>query len=83
MRYCKKCTMPDTLLDSRWSCWTRKDKNGDTVDVTCHADVRFAEVNSRTVSFTQGFDFEVIFSIDLLQFCEPALSRLIIGYSNI
>ena len=47
-----ECTMPDTLLDSRWSCWTRKDKNSATVDVTCHADVRFAEVNSRKADGT-------------------------------
>ena len=40
------CIMPDALTEGRWSIWTRKDKDGDTVDVTYHDDVRFAEVNS-------------------------------------
>lgn len=40
------CTMPSSLMESRWSIWTRKDAKGETVDVTYHADVRFAEVNS-------------------------------------
>lgn len=40
------CTMPDALTEGRWSIWTRKDKDGKTVDVTYHDDVHFAEVNS-------------------------------------
>ena len=40
------CTMPDVLTEGRWSIWTRKDKDGKTVDVTYHDDVHFDEVNS-------------------------------------
>lgn len=37
----------DPLIKSDcWNIWTRKDADGDTVDVTDHPTVRFAEYNS-------------------------------------
>lgn len=45
-----ECTMDPAIQDSRWSVWTRKDEEGNTVDVTYHDDVRFAEINSKDTS---------------------------------
>ena len=42
-----ECTMDSSIQDERWNVWTRKDKDGNTVDVTYHDDVRFAEYNSK------------------------------------
>ena len=42
-----ECTMDSSIQDERWNVWTRKDKDGNTVDVTYHGDVRFAEYNSK------------------------------------
>lgn len=39
--------MDSSIQDERWNVWTRKDKDGNTVDVTYHGDVRFAEYNSK------------------------------------
>lgn len=33
-----ECTMDPAIQDSRWSVWTRKDEEGNTVDVTYHDD---------------------------------------------
>ena len=45
-----ECTMDPAIQDSRWSVWTRKDEEGNTVDVTYHDDVRFVEINSKDTS---------------------------------
>ena len=42
-----ECTMDSSIQDERWNVWTRKDKDGNTVDVTYHDDVRFVEYNSK------------------------------------
>ena len=42
-----ECTMDSSIQNERWNVWTRKDKDGNTVDVTYHDDVRFAEYNSK------------------------------------
>ena len=42
-----ECTMDSSIQEERWNVWTRKDKDGNTVDVTYHDDVRFAEYNSK------------------------------------
>ena len=42
-----ECTMDSSIQDERWNVWTRKDKDGNIVDVTYHDDVRFAEYNSK------------------------------------
>ena len=39
--------MDSSIQNERWNVWTRKDKDGNTVDVTYHDDVRFAEYNSK------------------------------------
>lgn len=44
------CSMDPAIQDSRWNVWTRKDKNGKTIDVTYHDDVRFTEINSMDLS---------------------------------
>lgn len=41
------CTMDSSIKSDRWNVWTRKDADGNTVDVTYHPNVRFAEYNSR------------------------------------
>ncbi len=47
-----ECTMDSAIQDARWNVWTRKDINGNTVDVTYHPDVHFAEINSKDESGT-------------------------------
>ena len=42
-----ECRMDSSIQNERWNVWTRKDKDGNTVDVTYHDDVRFAEYNSK------------------------------------
>ena len=42
-----ECTMDSAIQDTRWNVWTRKNTNGDTIDVTYHEDVHFAEYNSK------------------------------------
>ena len=45
-----ECTMDSAIQDARWNVWTRKDTEGNTLDVTYHDDVHFAEYNSRDES---------------------------------
>lgn len=45
-----ECTMDSAIQDTRWNAWTRKHENGETVDVTYHPDVHFAEYNSKDES---------------------------------
>lgn len=45
-----ECTMDSAIQDERWNVWTRKDEEGNTIDVTYHEDVRFAEYNSKDES---------------------------------
>ncbi|WP_239512430.1 pectinesterase family protein [Bifidobacterium aerophilum] len=45
-------TMPDQVPATRWNVWTGKDKNGKSVDVTYHADVRFREIASHAADGT-------------------------------
>lgn len=42
-----ECTMDSAVQDERWNVWTRKDTKGNTLDVTYHDDVHFAEYNSK------------------------------------
>lgn len=41
-----ECRMDSAIQDSRWNAWTRKNTDGETLDVTYHDDVHFAEYNS-------------------------------------
>ena len=43
-----ECTMDSAIKSERWNVWTRKDSEGNTVDVTYHPNVRFVEYNSRS-----------------------------------
>ena len=45
-----ECTMDSAIQDARWNVWTRKDTEGNTLDVTYHDDVHFAEYNSKDES---------------------------------
>ena len=45
-----ECTMDSAIQDTRWNVWTRKDTEGNTLDVTYHDDVHFAEYNSKDES---------------------------------
>lgn len=45
-----ECTMDSAIQDARWNVWTRKDIEGNTLDVTYHDDVHFAEYNSKDES---------------------------------
>lgn len=45
-----ECTMDPAIQNERWNVWTRKDTEGNTLDVTYHDDVHFAEYNSKDVN---------------------------------
>ena len=45
-----ECTMDSAIQDERWNVWTRKDTEGNTLDVTYHDDVHFVEYNSKDES---------------------------------
>lgn len=45
-----ECVMDSSIKADRWNVWTRKDAEGNTVDVTYHPNVRFAEYNSRNTA---------------------------------
>ena len=45
-----ECTMDSAIQNERWNVWTRKDTEGNTLDVTYHDDVHFAEYNSKDES---------------------------------
>ena len=45
-----ECTMDSAIQDERWNAWTRKNTQGETLDITYHDDVRFAEYNSKDES---------------------------------
>ena len=45
-----ECTMYSAIQDERWNVWTRKDTEGNTLDVTYHDDVHFVEYNSKDES---------------------------------
>ena len=47
-----ECTMDSAIQDERWNVWTRKDTEGNTLDVTYHDDVHFVEYNSKDESGT-------------------------------
>ena len=45
-----ECTMDSAIQDERWNVWTRKDTEGNTLDVTYRDDVHFVEYNSKDES---------------------------------
>lgn len=45
-----ECTMDSAIRSERWNIWTRKDTEGETLDVTYHDDVHFIEYNSKDVN---------------------------------
>lgn len=42
--------MDPAIQNERWNVWTRKDTEGNTLDVTYHDDVHFSEYNSKDVN---------------------------------
>lgn len=57
-----ECTMDSAIQDTRWSIWTRKDTEGNTLDVTYHDDVHFAEYNSKNESgaYLDPADYDIV-----------------------
>ena len=57
-----ECTMDSAIQNERWNVWTRKDTEGNTLDVTYHDDVHFAEYNSKDESgaYLDPADYPVI-----------------------
>ena len=79
-----ECTMDSAIQDERWNVWTRKDTEGNTLDVTYHDDVHFAEYNSKDESgaYLDPADYKdniVLGTMDVTDDAQGILNSLLSG----